>query len=320
MAITITTPAPVATADYAFEDSSSEGEDDHHAAKSSEIVTPGETITEDAQWMRGHGTYAGVDGVGIVASVAGTVSTTNKLLSVRAVRARYTPEIGDLVQTSRYTVQISAPLLASLHLSAINLPGGVLRKRTTTDELHIRSYFAEGDLVVAEVQTLHHDGSAALHTRSLRYGKLRNGVFVPVAGRVARGRRQVFALGGSAGDLVDVYLGVNGYVFVAQRATAATAHADASAVPITRLEDSTPTTTYSSQNDPIPPATRREIARVAGCVRALAEAGIRVDEDRVRRAYEASLEDDDAAEWGVEGGYLGGERGRRVVKRAVEFA
>jgi hypothetical protein len=52
MAITITTPAPVATADYAFEDSSSEGEDDHHAAKSSEIVTPGETITEDAQWMR----------------------------------------------------------------------------------------------------------------------------------------------------------------------------------------------------------------------------------------------------------------------------
>ena len=29
--------------------------------------------------------------------MAGTVQKTNKLLSVRALRARYTPEIGDLV-------------------------------------------------------------------------------------------------------------------------------------------------------------------------------------------------------------------------------
>ena len=33
----------------------------------------------------------------IVSSVAGTVTRTNKLLSVRPLRARYTPEIGDLV-------------------------------------------------------------------------------------------------------------------------------------------------------------------------------------------------------------------------------
>ena len=49
-------------------------------------------------WFSGHGTYtAGVDGTKIIASVAGTVTTTNKLLSVRPLRARYTPEIGDLV-------------------------------------------------------------------------------------------------------------------------------------------------------------------------------------------------------------------------------
>src|SRR3954451_6026786 len=39
----------------------------------------------------------GADGMKIAASVAGTVITMNKLLSVHSLRARYTPEIGDLV-------------------------------------------------------------------------------------------------------------------------------------------------------------------------------------------------------------------------------
>ena len=108
---------------------------------------------------------------------------------MRPLRARYTPEIGDLVvgriievQSKRWRVDIGAPLLAVLPLSAINLPGGILRKRTETDELQIRTFFSEGDLLVCEVQSLFMDGSAGLHTRSLKYGKLRNGVFVSVSG------------------------------------------------------------------------------------------------------------------------------------------
>ncbi|CAI4215064.1 unnamed protein product [Parascedosporium putredinis] len=149
-----------------------------------DLVTPGELITDDAQWMRGHGTYVPVGTTNITSSVAGTVTKTNKLISVRPLRARYTPEIGDLVvgrvtevQARRWRVDVASSQLAILQLSAINLPGGIQRKRTETDELQIRSFFAEGDLVVAEVQTLHGDGAAALHTRSLRYGKLRNGIF-----------------------------------------------------------------------------------------------------------------------------------------------
>ncbi len=101
--------------------------------------------------------------------MAGTITRTNKLLSVRPLRARYTPEIGDLVvgrivevQAKRWRVDVGSTQLASLPLSAINLPGGILRKRTETDELQIRAFFAEGDLVVAEVQQLYQDGGAVL--------------------------------------------------------------------------------------------------------------------------------------------------------------
>ncbi|CAK7263542.1 Exosome complex component rrp4 [Sporothrix epigloea] len=222
-----------------------------------EIVTPGEVITDDPQWMRGHGTYAATNGPagGIVSSLAGTVMRTNRLLSVRPLRARYAPEVGDLVvgrvvevQARRWRVDVGASQLAALPLSAINLPGGVLRKRTETDELQIRTFFAEGDLLVAEVQQIFGDGVAVLHTRSLRYGKLRNGVFFAVTGGgagagagVVRARRQVWTVSGDDDDdehdesfaaesearkgrhaatfgtgagKIDIILGVNGYVFI----------------------------------------------------------------------------------------------------------
>lgn len=350
------------------------------------VVTPGETVTEDPQWMRcrspeqppllclsdcvhyfiypacdqqssdqasrGHGTYTPLASAVILASVAGTLQKTNKLLSIRPLRARYTPEIGDLVvgrivevQTKRWKVDLSAPLLAHLPLSAINLPGGILRRRTTTDELAIRTFFSEGDLLVAEVQSIYQDGSASLHTRSLKYGKLRNGVFLAVSGTggggggVVRARRQVWTVNtGNGGGEVDVVLGVNGYIWICAHSSTATSSSTdpnsntTSHVPITRLEDTVSTALYSNRNDFIAPATRREIARLVGCVRALVRAGVRVDEEMVMRAYEAALDladadekdDDDEDDEGQASGngrdYLGGERGTRVVAMAVRAA
>lgn len=286
--------------------------------------------------------------------MAGTLQKTNKLLSIRPLRARYTPEIGDLVvgrivevQTKRWKVDLSAPLLAHLPLSAINLPGGILRRRTSTDELAIRTFFSEGDLLVAEVQSIYQDGSASLHTRSLKYGKLRNGVFLAVSGTgggggVVRARRQVWTVStGNGGGEVDVVLGVNGYVWICAHSstTASTTEPNnnnttatmTSHVPITRLEDTVSSAIYSNRNDTIAPATRREIARLVGCVRALVRARVRVDEEMVMRAYEAALdladandeddedEDEDDAGQAVGNGrdYLGGERGTRVVAMAV---
>ncbi|KAK5189177.1 Exosome complex component rrp4, partial [Cryomyces antarcticus] len=87
------------------------------------IVTPGEVVTDDPQWMRGHGTFTDPDTTAILSTVAGTIQKTNKLLSILPLRARYTPEIGDLVigrivevRSRRWRVDLSAPLLASLPL------------------------------------------------------------------------------------------------------------------------------------------------------------------------------------------------------------
>ncbi|KAL2162427.1 hypothetical protein VTH06DRAFT_7340 [Thermothelomyces fergusii] len=289
------------------------------------VVTPGEVITEDPQWMRGHGTYVAPHTTAIVSSVAGVVTRTNKLLSVRPLRARYTPEVGDLVvgrivevQARRWRVDVGSTQLAALPLSAINLPGGILRKRTETDELQIRTFFAEGDLLVAEVQQLFGDGGAVLHTRSLKYGKLRNGVFVAVSGMgggggVVRSRRQVWTMdAANGGGQIDVILGVNGYIWISKHVE--TPEADAGrAASITNMEESVSATVYSSQNDRIEAETMREIARLRGVVTALVENGLRVDEEMVVKGYHEAVEMALVSPEGPDDVYLGGERGQRLA-------
>ncbi|KAL8948941.1 MAG: hypothetical protein Q9222_004906, partial [Ikaeria aurantiellina] len=310
--------------------------------KKTTIITPGEIVTDDPQWMRGHGTTSTSTAPStILATVSGTLLRTNKLLSISPLRARYTPEIGDLVvgrivsvETKRWKVDVAAPLLAHLPLSAINLPGGILRKRTSTDELAIRSFFSEGDLLVAEVQSVFQDGAASLHTRSLRYGKLRNGVFIRVSGTggggggVVRARRQVWTVNtaGGGGGEIDVVLGVNGYIWICKhtRGELVASSEEAKRMnEITRMEESVSESMYSGRNDDIGPQTRREIARLTGCVRALVENGVRVDEEMVMAAYHASLdaaaaEDMDNEEEVEADEYLGGRRGSRVVTAALE--
>ena len=242
----------------------------------------------------------------ITATLAGPLRKTNKLLSVAPLRARYTPEIGDLVvgrivevQKNRWKVDVAAPLLAQLPLSSINLPGGVLRRRTTADELQMRTYFQEGDLLVAEVQQLGGgDGTASLHTRSLKYGKLRNGTFLAVSGTgggggVVRSRRQVFTInsGAQGGGDVDVILGVNGYIWLSKHVEQEEGMSKiAGGISISNLDDVVSSVIYSSQNDDIGEGTRREIAKISECIKVLAEEGVRVDEDGVLKAYEAAVD------------------------------
>lgn len=339
MAITILAPSPAALpsrfSSNAYNDPTSSDEDEDsmdidnlpsgHQSHSTNIITPGQTVTDDPQWMRGHGTFASTDSTAIRSTLAGTLQKTNKLLSIVPLRARYTPEIGDLVigrivevQSRRWKVDVAAPLLANLMLSSINLPGGALRKRTSVDELNIRAFFGEGEILVAEVQSLYQDGSASLHTRSLKYGKLRNGYFMSVSGvgggaGVVRAKRQIFTLQTAhGGGEVDVILGVNGYIWIAKHT--AEAEGKGEAVGVNRLEEVASASMYSSQNDEIGQETRREIARVAGCIRALMEGGVKVDEETVRRAYDAGLEMDERE---GEAEYLGGERGRSIVEMVL---
>ncbi|PIK57292.1 putative exosome complex component RRP4 [Apostichopus japonicus] len=155
------------------------------------LVTPGDTITSDSDYMRGHGTY--FEDTKLLASVAGVVETVNKLIHVNPLKTRYNGEVGDViigriveVAQNRWKLDTNSRLNSVLMLSSVNLPGGELRRRSAKDELNMRKYLQEGDLVSAEVQSVYGDGSLSLHTRNLKYGKLGQGMLVKVSPMVVK--------------------------------------------------------------------------------------------------------------------------------------
>ncbi|XP_035383202.1 exosome complex component RRP4 isoform X3 [Electrophorus electricus] len=95
------------------------------------LVVPGDVITSDTGFMRGHGTY--MDDEKLTASVAGEVERVNKLICVRPLKTRYNGEVGDVivgriteVQQKRWKVETNSRLDSVLLLSSVNLPGGEL--------------------------------------------------------------------------------------------------------------------------------------------------------------------------------------------------
>jgi exosome complex component RRP4 len=146
------------------------------------------------------------------------------------------------VGAKRWKVDVAGKQDAVLQLASINLPGGILRRRTTDDELQMRTFFTEGDLLVAEVQQLYADGGALLHTRSLKYGKLRNGVFVSIPPMLSvRSKSHMYPVGNG----VHVILGTNGYVWVSKDVKVN----KGGAVSITRLEEEASEAIYSNKNE-----------------------------------------------------------------------
>jgi len=251
----------------------------------SRLASPGETITSAQAFMRGHGTY--VENEDLVSALTGTIERVNKLVSVRALKSRYNPEVGDLVVgritevgPRRWKVDANARQDAVLMLSSINLPGGVQRRKLESDELQMRNFFEEGDLLVAEVQAFFADGAMSLHTRSLKYGKLRNGhlVMVPPA-LVRRLKSHFYAL--PCG--VDLILGLNGYIWVSKHVKQSEQEGeegfDAEAV-------------YSNKNNDIDVATRTAIARVSNIIRALARHSIPLTDVLLVEAYDWAIDQD----------------------------
>ncbi|SAL99905.1 hypothetical protein [Absidia glauca] len=248
------------------------------------LVNPGETVTTDQQFMRGHGTYTEEEGSAVISSVAGTVERVNKLLSVRPLKSRYTPEIGDIVvgritevAMKRWKVDVNGRQDAVLLLSSVSLPGGVQRRKTESDELQMRQFFSEGDVLVAEVQSFYSDGTMGLHTRGFKFCKLRNGSFLcvpPVLVQRCKSQFHTLPCG------VDIILGLNGYIWVNKKlqglSNVATDDFDTSVV-------------YSSTNDPIEPEERSDIARVINCIAALSKQYMYINDTIVVYTYEASL-------------------------------
>lgn len=293
-------------------DSDVEMSDGEETSKNEQsIVTPGELVTDDPVWMKGHGTYFLNDKT--YSSVAGNVSRVNRLLSVVPLRGRYQAETGDHivgriteVGPKRWKVDIGAKQSAILMLGSVNLPGGVLRRKSESDELQMRGFLKEGDLLNAEVQSIFSNGSASLHTRSLKYGKLRNGIFLKVPSNlIIKSKNHSHNLPGN----ISVILGVNGYIWLSKTSSSGKSNANASSnkaqasidahgsynpgqgsVSITRLEEESSWEIYSDKNDPnISNSVRSNITRYYNVIKALGYGELGITEQRITMGYEASL-------------------------------
>lgn len=118
----------------------------------SEITIPGALVRLAKGCMRGHGTY--LEDENLMSSVAGQIEKVNQLIRVNPIKMRYQGEIGDVVlgriievQQKRWKVETNSRLHSALLLTSVNLPGGELRRKCIDDELAMREYLKEGDLV-----------------------------------------------------------------------------------------------------------------------------------------------------------------------------
>ncbi|KAF9448951.1 hypothetical protein P691DRAFT_759494 [Macrolepiota fuliginosa MF-IS2] len=263
-------------------------DEDYLDTNGSKLTYPGESLTSSQAYMRGHGTY--VDNEEVIASVAGTIERVNKLVTVRAIRSRYNPEVGDLVvgritevQPRRWKVDANSRQDAVLMLSSVNLPGGVQRRKLESDELQMRNFFEEGDLLVAEVQAFFADGAMSLHTRSLRYGKLRNGQLVTVPPILVRRLKSHFI---ALPCGVDLILGLNGYIWVSKHVKEAEQEGE---------EGFDAEGVYSNINDNIDEITRTAISRVTNIVRILASHFIPLTDTLLIEAYDWTVDQEGGA-------------------------
>ncbi|XP_063229426.1 exosome complex component RRP4 isoform X2 [Bacillus rossius redtenbacheri] len=239
------------------------------------LFTPGEIITADTGFMRGHGTY--MEGTALTASVAGVVEQVNKLISVRPVKARYNGEIGDVVvgrisevQQKRWKVDTNSRLDSVLLLSSVNLPGGELRRRSAEDEQMMRNYLQEGDLISAEVQKIFDDGSLSLYTRSLKYGKLSQGVLVKVFPSLVKRRKNHFY---NFPCGISIILGNNGFIWI---------------YPTSSEGDDAGGGYTQNLDEVVPLVERASIARLRNCILALAHYKLMLHDSSIQYAYEES--------------------------------
>lgn len=180
------------------------------------IWLPGEDICYAEGLIKGHGTNSNDNK--IVSSYFGDVKQVSKLITVEPFfPQKYIPETGDVVigrviqiHNKKWILETNARNETSLSLSSINLPGVMQRRKSEDDEINMHTFFNLNDLVVCEVQKVSKSGSAALHTRNDKYGKLTNGILIIVPHILLKNIRSRFIIK----DELEVIVGFNGYIWI----------------------------------------------------------------------------------------------------------
>ncbi|XP_045593622.1 exosome complex component RRP4 [Procambarus clarkii] len=238
------------------------------------LVTPGEIISQDTSFMRGHGTYM-EEGVQ-VASVAGYVTRVNRLITVTPLRQVYQGAVGDTivgritqVQNNRWKVDVNSRLDAELRLSNIHLPGGEQRRSNMDDERGMRGLLKTGDLVCVEVQKISDDGLLRLAARSIKFGKLSQGTLLAVSpSLIVQDKQRMHDLPCGA----RVVFGANGYVYI---------------TPTVPKEQAS---SYTVNFEEVPVDIRKTIGRLRNSIKLLAHHSIMISPTSVMTAFDLSIE------------------------------
>uniref|UniRef100_A0A672J803 Uncharacterized protein n=1 Tax=Salarias fasciatus TaxID=181472 RepID=A0A672J803_SALFA len=236
-----------------------------------DLVVPGDIITSDTGFMRGHGTY--VDDDKLTASVAGEVQRVDKLICVRPLKTRFNGEVGDVVvgritevQQKRWKVETNSRLDSVLLLSSVNLPGGELRRRSAEDELTMREYLQEGDLIsVSPPPSVLRQPAASLPRR------LGQGVLVQLSPSLVKRQKTHFH---NLPCGASVILGNNGFVWL---------------YPTPGQQEEEAGGFYTSL-EPVSLADREVISRLRNCLLALAAHKVLLFDTSLLYCYESSLQ------------------------------
>lgn len=238
--------------------------------------------------LKGHGTSE-LDGE-VVATLCGVVERVNKLVYVRALRARYKPEIGDIivgrvieVAPKRWRLEINFSQDAVLMLSSMNLPDGIQRRRTAVDELNMRSIFEENDVVCAEVRGFQHDGSLHLQARSQKYGKLERGQLLTIPPYLVKRRKQHFHH--LEQYKIDLIIGCNGFIWIGEHVELKD---DMEEDQINKSKPQTSANLEEEEQSYTPPETRQNICRAANAVRVLSTLGFSITVDVIMETVNLS--------------------------------
>eukprot|EP00755_Sulcionema_specki_P028303 Sspe_Gene.89596::Locus_61341_Transcript_1_1_Confidence_1.000_Length_1075::g.89596::m.89596/K03679/RRP4, EXOSC2; exosome complex component RRP4 len=270
------------------------------------LVVPGMMLTGDAKkFLHGKGTYqvTAAGGEQLYASMVGELTKLSQMVSVEPPTGRYTGNTGDCVvgtitsiAQGKWKVDLNSHLEASLLLSNVNLPGGHLRRKTAEDQRQMRSLYQENDVVSAEVQKVNRDGSVSLHTRSTRYGKLRNGVLVTVPACLIKRLKTHFH------DFdfgISALIGVNGRIWLHKTKKAVKQKERGDDDSEDEEDEKKNPLKQASQNPmeedpdaavlPCSAEDRKNIARVRGCILLLAKEHLEISPNTIIDVFNASV-------------------------------
>lgn len=240
------------------------------------IVTDTIPVNHEDPFLKGHGTSE-VDGE-LLATVCGVVERVDKLVYVRTLRARYKPEVGDIVvgrvievAQKRWRVELNFTQDGVLMLSSMNMPDGSQRRRTSVDELNMRNIFVEHDVVCAEVRSIQHDGSLQLHARSQKYGKLEKGQLLKVDPYLVKRSKHHFHYIESLG--IDLIIGCNGFIWVGEHVEV---RDPVMMIDGQKDDEMISSSSSTKEQSHTPLETRQNICRIGNAIRVLSNLGFTV--------------------------------------------